>query len=86
MSCTDANYVAVFDSIHYVIRAEKLLRGSGVWCDLIPTPRELSSQCGMSMELRPADLSAALTMLADPALRLGGIYTLTQDGPRRVDV
>lgn len=85
MSGQNANYVAIFDSIHYVIRAEKKLSVSGVWCDLIPTPRELSSQCGMSIEIRPADVPAALEILADPELRLGGIYNITPNGPRRVD-
>ena len=82
---SDPKYVVIFDSIHYVIRAEKGLSGNGVWCDLIPTPRELSSQCGMSIEIRSADLPAALEILSDPGLRLGGVFDITPDGPRRVD-
>ena len=85
MNGQDSSCVAVFDSVHYVIRAEKLLSAHDVWCDLIPTPRELSSQCGMSIEIRTADLHAALALLIDPALRLGGIYKITPEGPRRVD-
>ena len=76
--------VALFASIHYVIRAEKVLRESGIWCDLVPTPRELSSDCGMAMELRIADLEPARRLLEDPALSLQGIYQLTPQGPQEL--
>ena len=39
-----------FDSIHDVLRAEKILRRQGIPSDMVPTPRELSSDCGMSMK------------------------------------
>ena len=48
--------VLAFDSIHDVIQAEKIIVEHGIWCDLVPTPRELSSDCGMSIECRCEDL------------------------------
>ena len=45
-----------FDGIHDVIKAEKLLLGLGLACDLVPTPRILSSDCGMSIECPASDL------------------------------
>jgi hypothetical protein len=48
--------ILVFDSVHDVIRAEKALKKTGIWCDLVPTPREISSDCGMSVECRADDL------------------------------
>ncbi len=44
-----------FDGIHDVIKAEKLLLERGLACDLVPTPRHLSADCGMSIECRAAD-------------------------------
>lgn len=52
----DKQVVLVFNSIHDVIKAEKVIVGHGIWCDLIPTPRELSSDCGMSIECKSEDL------------------------------
>ena len=43
--------VLIFSSIHQVMRAEKLLKGKGVKIDLIPVPREISSDCGVAIEL-----------------------------------
>jgi hypothetical protein len=33
------------------MRAEKLLKGKGMKIDLIPVPREISSDCGVAIEL-----------------------------------
>jgi len=54
---SDKHVVLAFDSIHDVIKAEKIIVRHEIWCDLIPTPRELSSDCGMSIECRREDLS-----------------------------
>lgn len=43
--------VFVFESIHRVMKAEKLLKGGGVKISLIPVPREISSDCGVAIEL-----------------------------------
>jgi len=43
--------VFLFGSIHYVMKAEKLLKGKGMEVDLIPVPREISSDCGVAIEL-----------------------------------
>ena len=42
--------IIVFDSIHYVIKADKLLQKTGYKYEMITTPREVSSNCGMSIE------------------------------------
>jgi len=42
--------VIVFDSIHYTIKADKLLQNKGLKYQIITTPREISAECGMSIE------------------------------------
>jgi hypothetical protein len=49
-------WIALFDSIHHVIAAEQELKANGVWCDLVPVPRDLSSDCGMAIVFQPAEL------------------------------
>jgi len=55
--------LVVFDSIHDVVRAEKLLLARGVPCDLVPTPRDVSSDCGMVVACAP-DARPTLDALA----------------------
>jgi len=50
-----------FDSIHDVLRAEKAMRAQGCWCDLVPTPPEISSDCGMSLAVLEQDWVGLVT-------------------------
>lgn len=40
-----------FESIHYVMKAEKLLKQNEYEVVLIPVPRKISSDCGVSLKL-----------------------------------
>ena len=41
--------ILIFHSIHRVMRAEKELKAAGLDVRLMPVPRELSSDCGLSL-------------------------------------
>jgi len=45
------HYILLFESVHKVMKAEKILRSEGIKHDIIPTPKEFSSDCGMSVRL-----------------------------------
>jgi len=45
------SWVITFESVYYVMKAEKILKKNGFNVKLIPTPREVSSDCGMAIEL-----------------------------------
>lgn len=64
----NGNCIMLYDSIHDVMHAEKTLKAESIWCDLIPTPRQLSSECGMSLEIRGSDLAAAQESVAGDAV------------------
>ncbi len=57
--------VITFYSTHYALKAEKVLKDSGLEVELIPVPRELSSNCGISMKLAWPDKDRALATLKD---------------------
>ncbi|WP_457755511.1 DUF3343 domain-containing protein, partial [Thermodesulfatator indicus] len=44
--------ILLFPSIHYVLKAEKILKKEGVNLDLVPVPKEISSDCGMALEIK----------------------------------
>ena len=55
--------VVLFHSTSHAIRAEKVLRGEGVKIKMIPTPRHLSSDCGMALRFdRAAEEDVAATL------------------------
>jgi hypothetical protein len=45
--------VALFQSVHHALLAEKLLKEAGIACKLIPIPRNLSSDCGVCLRFAP---------------------------------
>lgn len=61
----DAPLLLVCESIHDVLAAEKVLKQRGLWCDLVPTPREISSDCGMSLACRREELPVVRLLVED---------------------
>lgn len=52
--------VIVFQSTHDVIKAKNELEKACIAHELIPTPKEISSECGMSLRVEEALLNKAL--------------------------
>ena len=70
----DGNYVAIFNSIHRVMKAEKLLKGLGLPILLIPAPRALSSDCGLAIRYPAAERESLEGALAAEGLMPEDIY------------
>ena len=46
------NYIVfIFESTHQVLKVEKILKENNIKYDIIPTPKEFSSDCGMSVRI-----------------------------------
>lgn len=45
-------YFLLFFTIHDVLKVEKALKGHDVEIELVPVPRNLSSDCGMCIKLK----------------------------------
>ena len=45
----DGDYVAIFNSIHRVMEAERLLKDRQLKILLIPAPRALAADCGLAI-------------------------------------
>lgn len=72
----DQDYVAIFHSIHRVLRAEQLLKQRQVPFLLIPVPRKLTSDCGLALRIAPAQLAAVFAVLAETGLLPPELYQL----------
>lgn len=74
----EADLVAIFHSVHRVMKAEKLLKSAGLDILLIPVPRQLSSDCGLAIRYAPAIRAEVEGLLEREGLPAAEIY-------RRVD-
>lgn len=76
------DYVAIFHSIHKVLKAEKLLKQAGVRFLLIPVPRQLTSDCGLALRFAPEDWSAVSGVLLPAHLPPAEFHQRNEDGYR----
>jgi hypothetical protein len=59
----EGDYVAVFHSVHRVLKAEKILKEASISFTLIPAPRQLSADCGLALCFDPAESARIADML-----------------------
>ncbi len=67
--------VIVFQSSHDVSAAERTLSNHGLWCDRVPTPRALSSNCGTALEFHGRDLEQVTGIVDSDAVRCVGVFS-----------
>lgn len=55
--------IFIFQSVHKVMKADRLLRDSGIFCNLVPVPEHISSECGMCLMIETESLLSCKEML-----------------------
>jgi len=58
-------YVLILPSIHHILKVEKGAKARRIPVELIPTPRQISSDCGMAVEFHRDDLDRLLAMIRE---------------------
>ncbi|MFA6283498.1 MAG: DUF3343 domain-containing protein [Desulfurivibrionaceae bacterium] len=74
------SYVAIFFSIHYVLKAEQLLKAGNIALDVVPVPREISGDCGMAITFAPSQLAAVLGILNAAGIDIARIFCKEAEG------
>ena len=65
--------VVLFYTTSAAIRAEKLLKRTGLAVKLIPTPRQFSSDCGIALRFDWTEAERARALLNEATVETGGI-------------
>lgn len=60
-------------SITYAVKAQKLLRSKGVQVKIVPTPKNVGSGCGYSLETS-GDVSEVLRILSENGIKYKEVY------------
>jgi len=69
--------VILFPSIHFALRAEKIVQGKGIPYKLIPVPRHLSSDCGVCLRLAWEEAERVISLLSREGVKTEGVYLLS---------
>ncbi len=68
--------VVLFHSTAHAIRAETLLRRAGLRIKMIPTPRQLSSDCGMALRFQRGSQGQVTAILEENGVPTNGIHEI----------
>jgi len=70
---------AVLFSIHFVVKAEKLLEEKGILYELTPIPRAIGSSCGMALDFPCSEAETLRGVLNEADIEIIGLYRRTSD-------
>jgi hypothetical protein len=76
--------ILIFHSIHRVMKAEKALKNGGFDVRLMPVPRQLSSDCGLSLAFQLGDRERVEAELERAGCAAEEVYALEGERYRRL--
>ena len=72
-------YIVSFNSTHHAIRLDKLLTEASVRATTLPTPREITASCGISIRFLYDDIDKVKNTLIENSVEYKGIYKITDE-------
>ena len=81
---SDGDCVAIFHSLHRVMKAEKILQGQQISFLLIPVPRQLSADCGMALRFSFAIRQTVEDILDQAGLVISELWLMENGKYRRL--
>lgn len=80
-------YIVSFNSTHHAIRLDKLLEESSVRVTTLPTPREITASCGISIRFLYEDIEKVKNILTENNIEYKGIYKIArlENGTKEVE-
>ncbi|MGE5545167.1 MAG: DUF3343 domain-containing protein [Bacillota bacterium] len=75
--------VVTFASTSGALKGEKLMKAANREFVIMPTPREITSSCGLSLKIRPEDAEESCLLLRQGGVEISGVYHLNRDGNKR---
>lgn len=80
-------FIVSFNSTHHAIRSDKLFGEKGITCTTLPTPREITASCGISIRFLHKDIEDIKVILEGNRIEYKGIYNIkkVEDGKKEVN-
>ncbi|MCR1899265.1 DUF3343 domain-containing protein [Irregularibacter muris] len=83
---TDNYYIIAFNSTHHAISTEQALKEAQKKIMMIPTPREITSSCGLSLQIQEKDIPFAQETLKNKNLSYYGIFKVkVEQGKKSIE-
>jgi hypothetical protein len=72
----EGDCVAVFHSVHRVLKAEQVLKEAGIAFSLIPAPRQLSADCGLALSFAPLERAEISEVLEGSGVAIAELWVM----------
>jgi len=79
------NGLMIFNSVHKVMRVEKAMKGEGLEVKIMPVPRQLSSDCGLTVTFSMDQMDRVEELLEFEGLVPDELYRLEGDSYSRIN-
>lgn len=77
-------YIVAFNSTHNAIKSEKLLQEANLKSTTLPTPREISASCGISIKFEKDDFEKVKKTLDENNIDYRGFFIIEKlEGGKR---
>ncbi|HLS52678.1 MAG TPA: DUF3343 domain-containing protein [Tissierellaceae bacterium] len=67
-----------FKTTHFALEAERLFKNEHITCKTIPTPREVSHSCGLSLLFMMDDLARVQAIIDKGQITIDGLFGYTK--------
>ncbi|WP_128424915.1 DUF3343 domain-containing protein [Gudongella oleilytica] len=79
--------IITFESTHHAMAAESYLKDQGILTKTIPTPRDITLSCGLSIMIIKDDIERVKEFRSKGDFRSKAIYSLViEDGNRKLEM
>lgn len=72
--------VITFFTIYHALKAEKVLQSEGININLIPVPREISSDCGVALQFDYREKEKVKEILENNLVKIDSFYYFNEGG------
>ncbi len=75
--------VVTFASTSSALKGEQVMKAANREFVVMPTPREITASCGLSLKVKPEDAEGSYQVLREGGVDISGVYHLIRDGNRK---
>ncbi|MCX7883480.1 MAG: DUF3343 domain-containing protein [Caloramator sp.] len=69
-----------FESVNFAMQAESVLKNEGIYHQVIPTPREITLSCGLSIRFNVDNVEKIKTFVDNKKINIKKIYIVKGSG------
>lgn len=82
----DKHIVVTFDSVNFAMQTESILKSKNIDHQIIPTPREITLSCGLSIKASYDNLDDIKNLAQDSTIKIKKIYSVeTKDNKKEIN-